>query len=284
MDSETEYFSNSVVRRYNNLYQQAHDFVDIESFSSAIEFIEDILHNKKCPPTFRVRFMVLCSVCFDDWDKRSAYLDKAENLWQSLRRNNPIGRNETTDEILDELRDDIDTTRRDGEKLFPRPDWREQIGDEQEQAAPEELSKTFQPSEVKCKQESPASMIEQATNACESQIKRNPNTGTKDKYVKIKESDWEAVKAKYEALNVKHEALNAEHEAMNARLQKLEPAVEAIVASQSSKQVKSSIDKATDKEGPSSPHSLALRPFAQVSPLNKILRMRLTFHSPQSLR
>jgi hypothetical protein len=63
--------------------------------------------------------MVLFACCLEDWTDKYANLDRADNICANIRRHNAVG-NEEIDDILADLRMDIDTTRRLFDKEFAK--------------------------------------------------------------------------------------------------------------------------------------------------------------------
>jgi hypothetical protein len=85
---------------------------DVGKYDETIKLLDHWLSVPSCPHVFRVSYMVLLACCLDDWKYKYANLDRADKLCANLRHTTLVGTNEKVDEILADLRMDIDTTRR----------------------------------------------------------------------------------------------------------------------------------------------------------------------------
>ncbi|SMQ53040.1 unnamed protein product [Zymoseptoria tritici ST99CH_1A5] len=111
--ADDDAYSTQLMQLWTTGFDACHQLYEEDKLDACFEQVQRELVDQSMPLYHRMRFLLLFAACSDDWYEADDAIARCENIWQSTRSYHTPGADERVDDGLYEVRQLLDTMRRD---------------------------------------------------------------------------------------------------------------------------------------------------------------------------
>ncbi|KAH0293073.1 hypothetical protein M436DRAFT_45141 [Aureobasidium namibiae CBS 147.97] len=105
--------------QYDKDYNTARSAIDAGNIDEGLATCETLLTDTELPRYYRIKTLVLLASANKEWRQKEDLRLRAEHTWSESRKLHPKGQNQTTDDVLAELRELLDTFKTEQRDTMP---------------------------------------------------------------------------------------------------------------------------------------------------------------------